>query len=57
MVTKVEAARIATQAGTTVTIASAKEPNVLVELISGKKIGTRFQLQPYADSQTITSNS
>jgi glutamate 5-kinase len=42
MVTKVTAARIATQTGTIVTIASAKEPNVLVDLISGRKIGTTF---------------
>jgi glutamate 5-kinase len=44
MATKVEAARIATQTGTVVTIASAKEPNVLIELIAGKKIGTTFQI-------------
>lgn len=44
MATKVEAAKIATQTGTVVTIASAKEPNVIVELIAGKKIGTTFQI-------------
>jgi len=43
MATKVEAARIATGSGTSVTIASAKEPNVLVELLAGKKIGTTFK--------------
>lgn len=43
MTTKVEAARIATGAGTMVTIASAKEPNVLIELLAGKKIGTTFK--------------
>lgn len=56
MATKVEAAKIANQHGTVVTIASAKKPNVLVELLSGKKIGTTFQVKstlsqksPYAD--------
>ena len=44
MTTKVAAARIATGAGTCVTIASAKEPNVLIELIAGKKIGTTFRV-------------
>ena len=43
MATKVEAARIATQSGTDVTIASAKEPNVLIELVDGKKLGTTFK--------------
>jgi len=58
MSTKVEAARIATQSGTAVIIASSKEPNVLVELLAGKKIGTTFQVnrpfttstEKYADS-------
>ncbi len=44
MATKVEAARIATGSGTVVTIASAKEPNVLIELLAGKKIGTTFRI-------------
>jgi glutamate 5-kinase len=44
MATKVEAARIATQTGATVTIASSKEPNVLIELLAGKQIGTTFQI-------------
>jgi glutamate 5-kinase len=44
MATKVAAAKIATQTGTVVTIASAKEPNVLIELLAGKKIGTTFQI-------------
>ena len=43
MATKVEAAKIATQTGTVVTIASAKEANVLLNLLAGKKIGTTFQ--------------
>lgn len=46
MTTKVEAARIATQSGTVVTIASAKEPNVLLDLTAGKKIGTTFLVTP-----------
>ncbi len=45
MATKVEAARIATTAGTVVTIAKANEPNVLIDLLAGKKIGTKFQIQ------------
>lgn len=44
MATKVKAAKIATQAGTKVTIAAAKEPNVIVDLVAGKKIGTTFQI-------------
>lgn len=45
MTTKVQAARIATQTGTVVTIASAKEPNVLIDLVAGKKIGTTFTVR------------
>jgi glutamate 5-kinase len=45
MATKVEAAKIATRAGTAVTIASSKEANILLELVAGKKIGTTFQIK------------
>lgn len=45
MVAKVEAARAATKNGkTAVTIASATEPNVIIDLIAGKKIGTTFKI-------------
>lgn len=44
MATKVEAAKIATGTGTMVQIASSKEPNVLIEILAGKTIGTTFQV-------------
>ena len=42
MVTKLEAANFATQNGTATVIASSKTPNVMVDLVAGKKIGTFF---------------
>lgn len=42
MSTKIEAAHLATQSGATTIIASAKTPNVLLDVVSGKPIGTFF---------------
>jgi glutamate 5-kinase len=42
MITKVEAAHLATQGGTPTLIASAAEPDVLAEIVSGKSVGTLF---------------
>lgn len=42
MITKIEAAQLATQGGTSTLIASAEEPNILVEIAKGQKIGTYF---------------
>jgi len=42
MVTKIEAARLATSSGVTVVIADGRQPDVLVRLASGESIGTRF---------------
>jgi len=42
MTTKIQAARFATGVGCTTVIASAKEPDVLLQVVSGKKIGTLF---------------
>ncbi len=42
MVTKVEAARLATASGVTVVIADGRLPDVITDLASGKAIGTRF---------------
>ena len=42
MVTKIEAARLATESGVTVVIANGSEKDVLVRVASGEAIGTRF---------------
>lgn len=42
MITKIEAALLATQSGTPTAIVSAWEPNVLLDLIQGKQHGTLF---------------
>lgn len=43
MVTKVEAARLATASGVTVVIASGREPDVMLRLVSGERLGTSFR--------------
>jgi glutamate 5-kinase len=43
MVTKVEAARLATASGVTVVIASGREPDVVLRLVSGERLGTSFR--------------
>ena len=42
MTTKIEAAQIASQSGTQTIIASSTRPNVLIDLLEGKQIGTLF---------------
>lgn len=42
MITKIEAAKRAAETGTQTIIASSFRPNVLIDLLEGKKIGTRF---------------
>ena len=42
MITKIEAAKIATDSGTLTIIASSAIPNVLIDICNGKKIGTSF---------------
>lgn len=42
MTTKIEAAQIASHCGTPTIIASSAHPNVLIEIVQGKKIGTQF---------------
>lgn len=42
MITKLEAAKIATAAGCDTVIANGKDPSVLYDIVEGKKIGTRF---------------
>jgi glutamate 5-kinase len=42
MTTKIEAAQIASQCGTRTIIASSSRPNVLIDLVEGKQIGTLF---------------
>ncbi len=42
MITKIEAAQIASQSGTRTVIASSSRPNVLIDLVQGKEIGTLF---------------
>ncbi|MFZ0565187.1 MAG: glutamate 5-kinase [Chlamydiales bacterium] len=43
MASKVKAARFATESGINAVIASSRRPNVLLDVIEGKKIGTLFQ--------------
>jgi glutamate 5-kinase len=42
MITKIEAARLATASGVTVVIADGREPDVITRLANGETIGTRF---------------
>ena len=42
MATKLEAARMATACGTTVIIASGREPDVILRVAAGENVGTRF---------------
>ena len=42
MITKIEAALTASQSGTRTIIASSSRPNVLIDLVQGKQIGTLF---------------
>jgi len=42
MVTKIDAAALATRSGTEVVIASGAEPDVLLRLVAGEPLGTRF---------------
>ena len=52
MITKIEAAKIATNAGTDMVIANGKDPAVLYEILEGKDVGTRFVgLRPAAPSR------
>ena len=45
MATKVEAARLATRSGTPTIIASAQNPTVINDIITGKKTGTYFHVE------------
>jgi len=42
MVTKIEAAKLATASGVTVVIADGREPDIILRLAGGEKIGTHF---------------
>ncbi len=42
MITKIEAARLATTSGIAVVIADGREPDVILRLVAGEAIGTRF---------------
>lgn len=42
MVTKIMAAKIATEAGVTTIVANGENPNILYDIIEGKQVGTRF---------------
>lgn len=45
MLTKLNAARIATRAGIDMVIANSKQPELLYEMLAGKSIGTLFKAQ------------
>jgi glutamate 5-kinase len=42
MITKIEAARLATSSGVTVVIADGREPDIILRLAGGEALGTRF---------------
>ncbi len=42
MATKIEAARLATASGVTVILADGREPDIIVDAVAGKTVGTRF---------------
>ncbi len=42
MITKIEAAKLATASGVTVVIADGREPDIVLRLVAGEAIGTRF---------------
>jgi glutamate 5-kinase len=42
MITKIEAAKLATASGVTVVIADGREPDIILRLAAGEAIGTRF---------------
>ena len=42
MVTKIEAAKLATASGVTVVIADGRQPDIIISLAGGEKAGTRF---------------
>jgi len=46
MITKLSAARIATQGGVEVVIASGRRPDILIDILDGADIGTRFTPAP-----------
>ena len=48
MVTKIQAARLATQAGVAVVIANGSAPDILVRLAGGERLGTLFTPRPTA---------
>ena len=45
MVTKIQAAQLASRSGVTTIIAAGSEPDVLLRLLAGEEIGTRFEAQ------------
>ena len=42
MITKIEAARIVTEAGCDMIITNGKDPNVLYDIMENQEVGTRF---------------
>jgi glutamate 5-kinase len=46
MVTKIEAAELATRSGVEVAIAPGHEANIIIRIVSGEPAGTRFSTQP-----------
>lgn len=42
MATKIEAARLATASGVTVIVADGREPDIILDAVAGKTVGTRF---------------
>lgn len=51
MITKLQAAQVATRSGVPTIIASGKEPNIISRIVAGEQLGTRFE----ATSSTLES--
>ena len=51
MVTKVQAARLATESGVTVLVAGGTTENVLVRAVNGEAVGTTISVQSHTDGE------
>ncbi|MEE8419110.1 MAG: glutamate 5-kinase [Dehalococcoidales bacterium] len=56
MATKIEAARLATAAGVTVIVADGREPDIILDAVAGKPVGTRFSPAPAESGNRSSKN-
>ncbi len=52
MATKIEAARLATASGVTVIVADGRKPDIILDAVAGKTVGTRFSPVTKRESRT-----